>query len=66
MLRVADHWYKTKKLTNELTLIYEPHVHPFLRCNIWHLRGRDKDLIIDLVLFLKCVFLWGRRICLYL
>jgi predicted signal transduction protein with EAL and GGDEF domain len=47
MLRVADHWYDTRKLTNELTLIYEPHVHPFLRCNIWHLRGRDKDLLVD-------------------
>ena len=47
MLRVADHWYDTRKLTNELTLIYEPHVHPFQRCNIWHLRGRDKDLLVD-------------------
>ena len=47
MMRVADHWYDTRKLTNELTLIYEPHVHPFLRCNIWHLRGRDKDLLVD-------------------
>ena len=47
MLRVADHWYDTRKLTNELTLIYEPHMHPFLRCNIWHLRGRDKDLLVD-------------------
>ncbi len=47
MLRVADHWYDTRKLSNELTLIYEPHVHPFLRCNIWHLHGRDKDLLVD-------------------
>ncbi|MBT4615919.1 MAG: MBL fold metallo-hydrolase [Gammaproteobacteria bacterium] len=47
MMRVAGHWYDTRKLTNELTLIYEPHVHPFLRCNIWHLRGRDKDLLVD-------------------
>ncbi len=47
MLKTVDHWYETKKVTSELTLIYEPHVHPFLRCNIWHLRGRDIDLIID-------------------
>ena len=47
MLRLADHWYDTRKLTNELTLIYELHMHPFLRCNIWHLRGRDKDLLVD-------------------
>ncbi len=47
MLQVADQWYETKKLSDELTLIFEPHVHPFLRCNIWHLRGRDRDLLID-------------------
>lgn len=47
MLKLADHWYERKKVTDDITLIYEPHVHPFLRCNIWHLRGRDKDLLID-------------------
>jgi glyoxylase-like metal-dependent hydrolase (beta-lactamase superfamily II) len=28
-------------------LVTEPHVHPFLRCNIWHLRGTDCDLVVD-------------------
>lgn len=28
-------------------LVTEPHVHPFLRCNIWHLRGSDRDLVVD-------------------
>ena len=31
----------------DLTLIWEPHVHPLLRCNIWHLRGREADLLVD-------------------
>ena len=22
-------------------------MHPFLRCNIWHVRGRDADLLVD-------------------
>jgi glyoxylase-like metal-dependent hydrolase (beta-lactamase superfamily II) len=22
-------------------------VHPFLRCNIWHVRGRERDLLVD-------------------
>jgi glyoxylase-like metal-dependent hydrolase (beta-lactamase superfamily II) len=30
-----------------LTLLFEPHVQPLLRCNIWHLRGRDRDLLVD-------------------
>ena len=47
MLKLADKWYERKAITNDLTLVFEPHVHPFLRCNIWHLKGRDKDLLID-------------------
>ena len=47
MLRTAESWYQVKKITDDLRLVYEPHVHPFLRCNIWHLRGRDHDLLID-------------------
>jgi len=44
---VAQKWYERRRMSDELTLIYEPHVHPFLRCNIWHVRGRDTDLLID-------------------
>ena len=25
--------------TDDITRITEPHVHPFLRCNVWHVRG---------------------------
>lgn len=46
-LQVAGHWFERKQLSNDLTLLWEPHVHPLVRCNIWHLRGRDKDLLID-------------------
>ena len=34
-------------MDDDITLIFEPHVVPFLRCNIWHVRGRDRDLVID-------------------
>ncbi|HUA34608.1 MAG TPA: MBL fold metallo-hydrolase [Candidatus Binataceae bacterium] len=30
-----------------VTWLWEPHVDSFLRCNIWHVRGRDRDLIVD-------------------
>ena len=46
-LQVAESWYRSKRLDDDLTLIWEPHVDPLLRCNIWHVRGRDKDLLID-------------------
>jgi glyoxylase-like metal-dependent hydrolase (beta-lactamase superfamily II) len=30
-----------------ITWIREPGVHPFLRANIWHVAGRDRDLLVD-------------------
>jgi glyoxylase-like metal-dependent hydrolase (beta-lactamase superfamily II) len=46
-LPVVDRWFSTLEVTETLTVISEPYVHPFLRANIWHLRGRDGDLIVD-------------------
>lgn len=46
-MRIADRWYERRTLSDGITLLWEPHVHPLLRCNIWHLRGRDRDLLID-------------------
>lgn len=46
-LPCVDRWFETRRLTDELTVITEPHVHPFLRANIWHLRGRDRDMVVD-------------------
>jgi|SRR5690625_863240 len=43
----AASWYLTCKLADEVTWIYEPHIKPYYRCNIWHLRGRSRDLLID-------------------
>ena len=31
----------------------EPHVHPMLRCNVWHVRGRDRDVVVDTSLGLR-------------
>lgn len=47
MLRIADRWYTRRRVSDDVTLLFEPHVHPFLRCNIWHVRGRDADLLVD-------------------
>ena len=46
-LPVADPWWITRSIGDGITLITEPHVHPLLRCNVWHVRGRDRDLVID-------------------
>jgi glyoxylase-like metal-dependent hydrolase (beta-lactamase superfamily II) len=36
-----------ERLDDGVTLIRETHIRPFYRCNIWHVRGRDCDLLID-------------------
>jgi glyoxylase-like metal-dependent hydrolase (beta-lactamase superfamily II) len=46
-LQVADHWFELRRLGDGITFLWEPHVAPLLRCNIWHVRGRDRDLIVD-------------------
>jgi glyoxylase-like metal-dependent hydrolase (beta-lactamase superfamily II) len=46
-LKVADHWFERKSLADGITLLWEPHVHPLLRCNIWHVAGRDSDMLVD-------------------
>ncbi len=43
----AATWYQTRRLDDGITLIRESHVKPFYRCNIWHVRGRDRDLLVD-------------------
>jgi glyoxylase-like metal-dependent hydrolase (beta-lactamase superfamily II) len=49
-LPVADPWFVCERVDDAITLVTEPHVHPLLRCNVWHVRGRDRDLVIDTAL----------------
>jgi glyoxylase-like metal-dependent hydrolase (beta-lactamase superfamily II) len=46
-IATAETWYETRSLDDGVTLISEPHIKPFYRCNVWHLRGRDRDLLVD-------------------
>jgi glyoxylase-like metal-dependent hydrolase (beta-lactamase superfamily II) len=46
-LPIAEQWFRRATLSDGVTLISEPYVDPFARCNIWHVRGRDRDLVID-------------------
>jgi len=39
--------FRIDKLADGITRIIETGVAPWLRCNIWHVSGRDRDLIID-------------------
>jgi len=46
-LPVARQWYAVHKCEQSISLLYEQHVEPGLRCNIWHVQGRSHDLLID-------------------
>lgn len=45
-VRPEDWWRITPK-GDGVTLIDEPHITPFYRCNVWHVRGRDGDMLVD-------------------
>jgi len=47
MLQIADRWFDRRSAGDGITHIWEPHVKPLLRCNIWHVAGRDRHLMID-------------------
>ncbi len=40
-------WFRRRELTDALTCYDEPFVHDFFRANMFHLRGRDRDLLVD-------------------
>jgi glyoxylase-like metal-dependent hydrolase (beta-lactamase superfamily II) len=44
---VATDWFRVETRGDGVTHIWEPYVDPTVRCNIWHVRGRDRDLLVD-------------------
>ena len=48
LIRVgAGEWYETRGVGDGITYIGEPFIKEFYRCNIWHVRGRDSDMLVD-------------------
>lgn len=42
-----EDWYRIRPLDDGVTWIDEPHIEEFYRCNVWHVRGRDGDMLVD-------------------
>jgi len=40
-------WWRVRKMGDGVTHIDEPHIREFYRCNVWHVRGRDTDMLVD-------------------
>jgi glyoxylase-like metal-dependent hydrolase (beta-lactamase superfamily II) len=46
-LQIANRWFEFERLSDGVTRIWEPHVIRVMQCNIWHVQGRTRDLLID-------------------
>lgn len=44
---VSEQWFSTQKISDNLYLISEPYYYWWNRANIWLIKGRDRDLLID-------------------
>ncbi|MNQ30336.1 Hydroxyacylglutathione hydrolase [compost metagenome] len=42
-----NNWFEVHHLQDGIALIHEPYIRPFYRCNLWHIQGRGRDLLID-------------------
>lgn len=42
-----EDWYRLRSAGDGVTFIDEPAIAEFYRCNIWHVRGRDRDMLVD-------------------
>lgn len=47
ILPIAQRWFRHETLADGVTLIWEHHVSPDVYCNIWVVRGRDRNLMFD-------------------
>ncbi|MDH3691446.1 MAG: MBL fold metallo-hydrolase [Gammaproteobacteria bacterium] len=46
-MKIAEKWFQRRQVDDQITLLWEPYVDPLLRCNIWHVRGGQRDLLVD-------------------
>jgi len=46
-LPVAERWFRSRRVADGITLLVEDHLDPFFESNVWHVRGRDRDLVVD-------------------
>jgi glyoxylase-like metal-dependent hydrolase (beta-lactamase superfamily II) len=44
---VAHPWFKAEDVGGRVTRLWEPHVDELLVSNVWHVQGRDRDLLVD-------------------
>ncbi len=46
-LPLAKEWFRAEDAGGGVTRLVESHIDPLLESNVWHVRGRDADLLVD-------------------
>lgn len=46
-LPVAENWFKSTKITEDITLIIEPYIHVLEQANMFLVEGSERDMILD-------------------
>jgi glyoxylase-like metal-dependent hydrolase (beta-lactamase superfamily II) len=46
-LPVAERWFRSQRVTEDIVLLVEDHLDPFFESNVWHVRGAARDLVVD-------------------
>lgn len=46
-IATPETWYDVQAVGDGVTWIQESHIKAYYRCNIWHVRGRDRDMLVD-------------------
>lgn len=46
-MQVAERWFEHREIDDGVVLIREPYVDPFLQANLFLVRGRERDLLVD-------------------
>ena len=46
-MQVVERWFEHREIEEGVVLIREPHVDPFLQANVFLVRGRNRDLLVD-------------------
>jgi glyoxylase-like metal-dependent hydrolase (beta-lactamase superfamily II) len=46
-LPVAERWFRRFDAGDGVTLLVEQHIDELLESNVWHVPGRDRDLLVD-------------------
>jgi len=46
-LPVIHPWFRAEDAGDGISRLFETHVDPFLESNVWHVRGSERDLVVD-------------------